>query len=239
MTITSDGWLETATRIPGPPRKTNGGINSNSGFVPHSAEGYRDTLARILQDVSAPLSKRVSFHLSNLTDGTLLQHYPFTAQCWHATAFNNDFASMENEGVAGEALTPMQMGNLIFVTRELSFKYGWEPRRPTNSADKSATLYEHSEVIRFGGSATACPSGRIPWDALLAALQEEDMPKENYPNELNQRRAREGLIAQIMAGQIEVGFLEGSEAGGYVLTDKTFQMPATIFTHIPPGATPT
>ena len=36
-----------------------------------------------------------------------------------------------------------------------------------------ATLFEHNEMVRYGSDPTECPSGRIPWDRLLADFEEE------------------------------------------------------------------
>ena len=47
-----------------------------------------------------------------------------------------------------------------------------------NAPPNALILAEHREVIWLGGSATACPSGRIPWDVILAAL-EGDMTTED------------------------------------------------------------
>lgn len=45
-------------------------------------------------------------------------------------------------------------------------------------AVSKATLFEHREMVRYGSDATACPSGRIPWQAIIAGItqpQEDDM----------------------------------------------------------------
>jgi hypothetical protein len=121
-------------------------------------------------------------------DGRLIQHYPFTARCWHGTAFNDEYVGMEHEGVtparasSGPLLNARQVANARHVIASLSAWRGWTPKRPAGPADKAATLYEHNEVVRFGGTATQCPSHRIPWLAIMAAppaAEEEIMTRFN------------------------------------------------------------
>lgn len=162
------GWFDWAERDPGPPWKLNGGRNGNKGMIPHSAEGYWPRLRDILWGV-----RRASWTASNLRDGRFIQHYPVFAQVWTSGAGypNNNFPTTENEGVAGEPLTQAQIDNLIRMGNDLSDKFGWRPKRPFGAADFSASLYEHNEAVRFGADATACPSGRIPWQIIVPALE--------------------------------------------------------------------
>ncbi len=170
--ITVDGWLDWAERLPASPAKTNGGVNQAKGIFLHSAEGYAEHLLELA--VNGPLS----WHCSNLMDGRLIQHYPFTAQCWHATAANDKYIGMENEGVytVEHSLNEAQINNAVRVIRDLSAWKGWTPSRPTNPAMTTYTLWEHREVPKLGGSATACPSGRIPWEEILRRLEMPDAP---------------------------------------------------------------
>lgn len=174
-----NGYLDWAEKVPGPAQKTNGGINPVHGITFHSAEGYENGL-RANNASYTGTSKDVSWHLSNLKDGRMLQHYPFTAQCWHATKFNNFCVGMEHEGVAGQPLTQAQIANDKKVIAEIQNAYGLVPKRPTSSADLTATLWEHNEVVRLGGSGTACPSSRIPWDVILATENEMLKQEGNF-----------------------------------------------------------
>lgn len=161
MTI-SNGWVDWAQRVPGPSIKVNGGINPVHGVVLHSAEGYQSGL--LSQLAGAP----VSWHFSVLYDGTLWQHYPITAQCWHATAFNNFTIGVEHEGVGGQPFNDLQLATDKKLIAELSAYGGWSPKRPTSKTDLTATLWEHNEVTRLkGGTGSTCPNGRIPWDKIL------------------------------------------------------------------------
>lgn len=157
-----NGWFDWAVRVPGPLDKVNGGINPVHAITFHSAEGYKPGL--LSQLANAP----VSWHLSNLQDGTMWQHYPLSAQCWHATAFNNFCIGMEHEGVVGTPFNALQITNDQRVIKEVSEAYGWVPKRPISSTDLTATLYEHGEVVRLkGGMGSSCPNHRIPWDKIL------------------------------------------------------------------------
>lgn len=176
MTVTADGWLDWATRLYGNPDHVNGGINPVHGIFLHSAEGY----APVLLDPNSKYGYHgdLSWHLTNLMDGRLFQHFPLTAQCWHATAANNSFVGMENEGRTptdaqgnpippGPPLNAAQIVNAKRVIADISQHYGWVPNRPTSAKDLTPTLWEHNEVVRIGGTSTSCPSGRIPWAKIL------------------------------------------------------------------------
>lgn len=175
--IDSQGWLDWAERMPGSMRKTNRNWQGNpypnaaNGIVLHSAEGYAGTLLDLA--VNGPLS----WHLSNLMDGRLIQHYPLTVQTWHASAANPFLIGMENEGVFSveTTLNDDQIANAVHVISDLSAWKGWIPRRPLDNEDTQHTLWEHNEVVRVGGSATACPSGRIPWGRILYALDTDPL----------------------------------------------------------------
>ena len=185
MSVTADGWLTWAQRMPGRPASGTGfnpGVNGVKGLVFHSAEGWAQTMLSPTSQWGY-YSAQYPWHLSNLLDGRLIQHYPFTARCWHGSAFNENYVGMENEGVTpagsttGPPLNDAQIANARRVIASLSEWKGWVPKRPTTPADGTATLYEHTEVIRFGGSATQCPSRRIPWDAIMTG--ETSMPTDN------------------------------------------------------------
>jgi hypothetical protein len=173
------GWFDWTERDPGPTNKTNPGTNTCQGVVPHSAEGYWPHLGTL---VKSPV-RRASWMGSNLKDGRFMQHYSVYARTWTSGAKypNNNFVAWENEGVAGEPLTDLQVDNIVRIIRELSEKFHWTPERPSNPRDVSATCYEHNECVRWGAEPTACPSGRIPWPRILAALKpkpkgDDDMP---------------------------------------------------------------
>lgn len=146
------------------------------GIFLHSAEGYAGGLWANLNNINPPLKNRVSWHLTNLFTGELYQHYPLTARCWHATAANDDYVGMEHEGKVPEfpSLTEAQIVTSTRVIQELADHYGWAPRR---APGLTQTLWEHREVTRLGGTATACPSGRIPWDEIMRRLRPAPAPK--------------------------------------------------------------
>ncbi len=164
--ITADGWLDWAERLPGVASHVNGGVNDVRGIFLHSAEGYADNLLKLA--TSGPLS----WHASNLMGGRLIQHFPFTAQCWHATAANNHYVGMEHEGVYTRepSLNEAQIANAVRVIQDLAAWKGWTPE---HTGAVHQTLWEHREVTLIGGSPTACPSGRIPWAEILRRLAVE------------------------------------------------------------------
>jgi len=190
--ITSDGWFDWAIRLPrnDGAKRTNDGINPVKGVFMHSAEGYKTTLLRLA--TTGPLS----WHCSNMMDGEFYQHWPLTARCWHATAANDEYVGIENEGrfkdadgVIHEAsLNAAQIANGKRALADLSAWKGWPLTRPTSPTDKTHTCWEHNEVTRLGGSGSECPSGRIPW----AKLMEEDLTDE----EKRQLEDREGSVVE-------------------------------------------
>jgi hypothetical protein len=132
-----------------------------------------------------------SVHGSMLRGGHVIQHYPFTVSCWASGSRypNTHFIAFENEDVytAGHPdetipLTGPQVEANMRIIRELSAWKGWIPRRPADAQDMTANLLEHRECVRFGSAGTACPSGRIPWDIIINAL-EAPMPKILTPEE--------------------------------------------------------
>lgn len=193
MGITADGWFDFAERVPGDPAKQNGGACPAAGFVAHSAEGYEAYLRSYNVNQAANAGRRASWHLSNLYDGRLLQHFPITAQCWASGAGfpNNNYVAMEHEGVAGEVLTSAQVETTARVVGELAALKGWTPAR-------GVTLWEHGECTRWGAAATACPSGRIPWDQVLEAINGGGDPVDQVKEDaLDRRNALVALLAAL------------------------------------------
>lgn len=165
--ITVDGWLDWAIRlIPSNP-STNIGVSSVRGVFMHSAEGY----ASVLLDPNSQwgYNGNHSWHISNLMDGRVFQHYPLTARCHHATAANQEYVGVENEGDYPKelSLNDLQIANAVRFLKEIGEWKGWEPTRTGNTRQ---TLWEHNEVVWLGGTGSSCPSGRIPWDKILAGI---------------------------------------------------------------------
>ena len=203
----ADGWLDWATRMPGPPDKRYSQPNAAVGYVPHSAVGfYAGWVSRLFSterdpDNPARYSRyaAASVHGWIAYDGSVIQHYPFTVSCWasgnrHA---NTNFVAFENEGGPpwdeSERLTQEQVLTNALIIQELARwpaqrlgndpRPGWTPRRPASHSDEGATLYEHNGCVRiWGGDATACPSKRIPWLRMLRALRDEGDMTPNPPH---------------------------------------------------------
>lgn len=209
--ITADGWIDWAIRKPGPANKVNAGTNQVYGIFLHSAEGYEQGLWSQL--ANAP----VSWHLTNLFDGRLYQHYPLTARCWHATAANQSYVGMEHEGrvLVEPTLTDAQIRTAVKVIQEIKAKYIWLARRPNSAIDTSHTLWEHKEVVRLGGSSSACPSGRIPWQTILAQLQQPP-PQQEEGNMIDHSRVVEWWNGR---------HLEDGNIGGIYRDVNNFDLP--------------
>ena len=68
---------------------------------------------------------------------------------------------METEGRVGERLTRAQIDELAEFTAWQSKNNEWP------SIERRVTIWEHREMVEFGGAATACPSGRIPHQEVI------------------------------------------------------------------------
>ena len=193
MTLNAAGWFDWAFKAPPHvPGGTNGGRNGGKGMIPHSAVGDWDTLSDLMEflegRITAPEGQRASWGGTNMKNGIFYQHFSVWEQTWTSGCgyANNNFFAFENAGGAyfpngdpnfSEPLTHLQTDNIIHIGRDLKAVQFWNPRRPINSADLDASLYEHNEMTRWGAAATACPSGRIPWNIIVPSLKEpeEDM----------------------------------------------------------------
>ena len=152
-------WYPGAVVIPGPESKQGyGSIRTRiaKGLMGHSAEGeWAGMLARLES------TSQVTWTGSILTVGTVIQHYPLSACCWHAGSSypNTRWSGWELEGRAGEPLTMAQklaLADVIFWQAEQEDWPGFILKKDTG------TLHEHNWYF-----ATACPSGRIPWEEVI------------------------------------------------------------------------
>lgn len=174
----SSDWYPLAVRRDGPSDK-HGYVgapepNQKRGLVVHSAVG---SLAAALNQLDSETA-RVSWTFTNPKAGQLLQHYPVGTNVWANGNLvpNVAFAACEHEGGPpgneNEPLTDNQVDNLVRLILWLAETQAWpEMRRPRDSADMDAQLYEHREMGRFGSRPTACPSERIPWQTVLDRLK--------------------------------------------------------------------
>lgn len=174
----SQEWCPFAQRVGGPAWKVGyshqGEQSPKRGIVPHSAEGY---LPGLLAALHGPKTKSWQF---TITYDELLQHYPVSANCWHAgdvdddggVAANIDLVGIEHLGLgAGEPLTQFQWKMLAQLYTWLREEHGFGPYI------RRETVFEHSWVSDVY---TACPSGRIPHLAIRTLLEEYHMPTEEY-----------------------------------------------------------
>lgn len=142
------------------------GLELVEGEVKHSAEGYKQIMLDIIHDAS--LEK--SWPLSIFKVGPPYQHYALEDVCWISDGPTNNlkYIGMEHEGRVGEPLTANQ---ITWTTRISQAIRELCPKVAANPPTRRVNLWEHRELP---GTSTACPSGRIPWDAIIAALQTED-----------------------------------------------------------------
>lgn len=174
-----------ATWRPGPDWKVGYSFQGESGpkrgDVKHSAEGWWDGIHSVLDG-----PRTASWHFTIGLD-RCEQHYPIDAYCWHAgdvdddgaVAANIDLVGIEHLGVAGQPLTPYQIDMTAKISRWCAEQFGLDAFARYPTQDGVWTLVEHREVSDVP---TSCPSGRIPWDRIIVAL-EAPMPKILTPEE--------------------------------------------------------
>lgn len=156
-------WYPLAIRLDAPAWKQGyEGIPQRDwrGAVLHSMEGSLAAAHSVLQG-----AVKSSWHFSNPKVGPLEQHYPISAVTWHggSSEANRRFVGVEHEGVAGESLTESQIENDVGLLLWLAEN----DVQPWPGFIRLDTLWEHNEMTRFGARATACPSGRIPWQEVI------------------------------------------------------------------------
>lgn len=176
--ITLDGWFDWMEQIPGPSAKVWPDPNTNEGVVFHSAVG---SFQGVINVVLGPASNLRSVTGVVSKTGRAVQFYSVFYSPWAngSREANRRFLGFEHEGgrdvpaEVSEPLTQPQIDFDIHVLRDLQAFKGSEVsfwRRPTSPTDKSASLWEHKEMTRFGADPTACPSGRIPWITIIQQL---------------------------------------------------------------------
>ena len=107
---------------------------------------------------------------------------------------NRRFWGIECEGGGpnnmGEPLTALQLAALIGVVKWL-----WANHTPY-PFERRVGAWEHNEMTRYGSAPTSCPSGRIPWDTIITALQEEEImtPEEKANIDRMDKQIQELLV---------------------------------------------
>ena len=138
--------------------------HSQEGVVIHSAEG---SLAGALSVLDG--SRQASWHFFVTKIGQVYQHVDTDQIAWTNGSYdaNKLWWGIECEGRAGEPLTELQHQALVRLVRWL-----WITHQ-VGAPVREETLWEHREMTRFGSPSTSCPSGRIPWAALINELEDD------------------------------------------------------------------
>ncbi len=204
-------WLPFCNRRPGPPEKTGyPGIPKRTldqiqGEAKHSAEGYRASMYGVLDNSS----RQASWTFSIFKEGPPDQHYPLEAIVWTngSPQANIKFIGEEHEGMAGEELNENQ---ILWTTQITSSVRELCPAVKANPPATRVNLWEHGWLTVFGASPTACPSGRIPWDRIIAGLTspEDDMPLTAQDLDAIRQVCKEAIDAYDLASAAQVEELE-------------------------------
>jgi hypothetical protein len=171
-------WLSFCARRPGPGWKQGYGTGDRTlaqieGVVDHSMEGSQAGAYSVLD---GPAQSSWTFSLPKFSEP--VQHYRLEKITWHAglpgdrrhdTSLigNLTLVGKEHEGKAGEPWTENQVywsAKIDVALRELCPAFGANP--PTLRKN----MWEHRWL-----SATSCPSGRNPWHAKFALINEWEL----------------------------------------------------------------
>lgn len=156
----------------------NDDAHLNKGVVVHSMEG---SITAAFGELDNP-NRQASWTFSLAKSGQVYQHVDTANIAWTNGSYNANkrFWGIECEGKAGEPVTGAQLDALVALLAWLFDTHG------LTSFVRRETLWEHNEMTAYGAAATACPSGRIPWPAIIAALNEEEIDMQQL-QELAQR----------------------------------------------------
>ncbi|KKK88012.1 hypothetical protein LCGC14_2747500, partial [marine sediment metagenome] len=165
-------WAPFATRRNGPSWKVGysfaGEGGPKRGDVKHSADGWWGGIHSVLDG-----PKPVSWQFTVGFDRTE-QHYPISAHCYHAgdtdddggVAANIDLVGIEHLGIS-DVLTPYQREMTVRISQFCAEQFGLRTFARYPQQQDVWTLVEHNEVSNLP---TNCPSGRIPWSAIIRML---------------------------------------------------------------------
>ena len=208
-------WYPKALVRHGPPNKVGYPTHAPTdtyghklGIVYHSSEGSRASWLGVLDSQVRPRRSATFF---NPKVGRLLQHYRADVHTWAngLKAANINYASCENEGMAGEPLTVSQVDNLVGLTVWYYQQFGW------TELSRHTTLREHNDFVP-----TACPSNRIPWVPISARARqllteegEDELSSREYEElkaAIKVERDRTTWVAKIVVGinaAVDFGFV--------------------------------
>ncbi|KKN02103.1 hypothetical protein LCGC14_1121060 [marine sediment metagenome] len=177
-------WLSFCARRPGPSWKVGYGTGDRrlgeiEGVVDHTEEGSQAGAYTVLD---GPQQASWTFSIPKV--GEPIQHYELSKITWHAglpgdrrhdTSLigNLTLVGKEHEGRAGEPWTANQLhwsAKIDVALRALCPAFGANP--PTLRKN----MWEHRWL-----SATSCPSGRNPWNAKFALINEWENPPAPPP----------------------------------------------------------
>lgn len=165
----SSGIYTQAIWLPGPEWKTKYPYpndvpeRTGKGAIFHSMEGRKEAAwARLMSNLGP--TQYASWHGSIAYDGTVYQHYRLPEITWHGGSpyVNCRWSGWEFEGRVGEMLTLKQTETAINLAWWMAREEGWPYFKHEQN---TGTLQEHRWHYP-----TACPSGRIPFAAIIERL---------------------------------------------------------------------
>lgn len=209
MSISADGWVSWARRVPGPADKVYSQRNRCQGVACHSVVGreddFSDGIPNRFLDTSRLANGRytdnaaASVHFVLRENGTLIQMYPIHACTWTSGGpdANTSTISIEAEG----GLAPNYGEPLTAAAAETFCRLMVELRTIIGPANPGVNLFQHKELARmYGTSPTACASDRYANAWARAVREAEEETADMTPAE---REEHQALVA-IMGGREKI-----------------------------------
>lgn len=214
MTLSADGWVSWAKRVPGIPDKVYSQRNSAKAFACHSVVGREDEFSdgvpnRFLDTSRLPNGRytpnaEASVQFVLRESGLLIQMYPIYASTWTSGGpeANTSCMSMEAEG----GLAPNYGEPLTAAAEEMFCKLMVELRPVMGLAQPGVNLFQHKELARmYGYAPTACASDRYAnaWSRAVREAQEDEMTPDQI-NALIDKRIKEKQDSGALASTTDV-----------------------------------
>lgn len=183
-----------AYRGPVPNMSPNGMGRPIRGLVLHIIQGSIESADIWFHNAKA----QASAHFGNAKDGRFFQWVDTDDKAWAEAAGNGQWISVENEGHAGDSLTPQQIENIAQLYVWLHAEYG-VPIQSTDDPNGEGLCWHGAGGAAWGGH-TACPGEPIKAQrpAILARVNQIIHPKPPIKPKpgptADEVAARDGLV---------------------------------------------
>ena len=197
-------------------------LNDVEFVVNHDAQGYRSYLKN-----GNGMGRQASWLITNLLDGTRLQHYELEAGTWTSSSYwaNTHGLAVEHESQVGDFSLPITRAQADADLRTEEFLVTVCPNLKPPVFGQGRR--EHSELT---GGATNCPNGRIiTLYNMTVPEEEDDMTSEEHSVLMNSQKQILEILHILKGGQLP------SQAGLAYSKSVLGRLEAIEADHHPPG----